>query len=413
MKYLYLAILFSILSMPSFAYTIKIVGNKKTETKKIEEILLLDHSKSLDIQELRRIEQRLLRTGLFVDAKASFKNDELKVEVQDRWTLIPILKFASGGGITQTTIGTYEANLFGKVKEVGGQYERLGGTNSGVLWFKDPLLFNNKTGIDVQLWKTNRLRTKYNQDMASPKVENGFLHVRERLFLGINRIINDEFRFSTTYEYHNDSFSNKLVPVEAKSKKNIINLPPDTKFHFLGLNAEYGLVRQNLFLLDGSLFNASLLYAFSSNDVASDFSQADFSWKYYKSFGSHTFAQRIMMGLTNTESLQYWNYLGGLDRIRGFADNRFAGRYYWLSNSEMRFTLIEKSNFVIQGSSFLDLVSTAEFFNDLGALTASSTGAGLRVILPKIYRFVFRVDFAKPLKKSDENAISFGVQQFF
>ena len=412
MKQIFLFILL-LNSYLSYAIEVKVIGNKKTSTKKIVELALVHQLKKFDKKELELIEQRLLRTGLFVDAKAKFKGKTLYIEIEDRWTLIPILKFASGGGVTHTTAGIYEANLFGRIKELGTQYERLGGTNSGVAWFKDSLFFDSKTGIDLQLWKVNRLRTKYNQDLSKPTIVNGFLHQRENLLIGINRFINDHLNWSLSLEYHNDSFSNKLVPDGAKSKNNGQNLPPSTEFFFVGLSSDIGLIKKDRHLQDGNQFNLKLRHGFSSTHTVKDFTQFDLAWSYFQSLGINTFAQRIMTGMTNTDALQYWNYLGGLDRIRGFADNRFAGRYYFLSNTEYRHSIVNRTNWVLQLSTFFDAVAISEYFRDLGELTATSAGIGFRVILPKIYRFVFRFDYAKPLKKSDDNAISFGVQQFF
>jgi len=39
--------------------------------------------------------------------------------------------------------------------------------------------------------------------------------------------------------------------------------------------------------------------------------------------------------------------------------------------------------------------------------------AGIRLIVPKIYRFTGRLDYARPVLKRDEPSISFGVQQYF
>ncbi len=117
--------------------------------------------------------------------------------------------------------------------------------------------------------------------------------------------------------------------------------------------------------------------------------------------------------MTDTNLLQYWGYFGGLDRIRGFADNRFSGRYSILSNSELRNTLIQKSSWIGQGVLFIDLLSSTEKFTELDRLTAASAGNGIRIILPQIYRAVVRLDLSKPLVKNDDQTVSFGIQQFF
>jgi hemolysin activation/secretion protein len=111
--------------------------------------------------------------------------------------------------------------------------------------------------------------------------------------------------------------------------------------------------------------------------------------------------------------LQYWHYLGGLDGIRGFVDNRFAGRYFLQSNTELRMPVLRTSSLVVQASVFSDVVATGEQIEDLNKVRGASIGGGLRMIFPKVYRAVIRLDFANPIVANDESPISFGVQQFF
>lgn len=390
---------------------ITITGNSKTPDEKIKRIARITDGKIQESPEV--IEQRLLGTGLFSQVKVKTQGSKSSIDVTERWTFIPIIKFSSGGGVSQTTLGAYEANLFGSLNEVGLQYERLEDTNSGVTWYKSPYLFSNRTGIDLQLWRINRLRTKYNQKEDDPIVDNGFLHIRDKAYLGLTHIFHDKLKTRLFYEYNLDEFSDRLVPEEAQGIIKAQGLPPNTEVHFAGIGFELGQLYQDDFLIDGTLLTGDFQYGFPSSDDVQEFFLSNLTLQYFKTLGRNTFAQRVMTGATDTNVLQYWNYLGGLDRIRGFVDNRFAGRYFWLSNSEFRIPLIEKESWVLQGTTFLDLVSTSEYFKGLGSLTASSAGAGARIILPKIYRFVFRLDWAKPIKKNDNNEISFGVQQFF
>jgi hemolysin activation/secretion protein len=93
--------------------------------------------------------------------------------------------------------------------------------------------------------------------------------------------------------------------------------------------------------------------------------------------------------------------LGGLDRIRGFADNRFAGSQFALSNSEGRYLFFEKPAFLLQGIGFIDFGAIGDEASALTKVRAASIGAGMRLILPKFYRFVVRLDYAKPILKND------------
>lgn len=397
---------------------ITFVGNSKTK----EYVLLneLNFSVNQDItqEDLKGGIENLRNTNLFSSVDFTIQEKEnrkiLTVKVAERWTTIPIFKVASGGGVSQITLGLFDPNLFGHFLEAGAQYQKLGDTNSGVAWFKNPRLFGKRNGIDVQFWKTDRIRTKYKQDSDEPVEINGFLHSRDKFYLGYTKEWHRKLKGRVFYEYNKDSFSDRFVTDEIKAIINTIGLPPETQFHFAGIGVDLGLINFNNYLVDGSLFSADYRYALSENPNIKNFSQIDLNYRYYKTiFKDHTFAQRFMAGVTTTKTLQYWYYLGGLDRIRGFSDNRFAGNHFFLSNSEWRAPVWKSDWLVAQGVAFFDITSSAETFKDMFSIDGASVGGGARFILPKVYRFVLRFDYAKPLKANDEMNLSFGVQQFF
>lgn len=411
------SLLFSIiLTTNIYATTIsKIVisGNTKTKESVIRNEIDFKIGQEVNQKQLEEAKIKLRNTNLFSSVKIRHHKNTVYINVIDRWTTIPILKFSSGGGVTKVTAGVFDPNIFGEYIEAGAQFDRLEDTNSGVVWFKNPRLFGKRYGIDLQAWKINRLRTKFDQRAEDPVVLDGFLHIRDKFYLGLTKEFHSKLKTTVFYEYNRDKFSTKLVPKEAKSVSQSSKLPVDTKYHFAGAQLDLGRLDSNSFLLDGSKFTINARIGTTSTNKANDFFSYSVAWNYFKSFGDHTFAQRIMAGGTDTKVLQYWYYLGGLDRIRGFSDNRFAGRYFWLSNSEYRIPLIQRPSWILQSVGFLDITSTKEVFGDLSDLSGASTGLGLRVVLPKIYRFVIRLDYAKPIYRDDDNSISFGVQQFF
>lgn len=360
----------------------------------------------------------LRNTNLF--SKVSYEVEEdnngfkIQVEVDERWTTIPVLKFTSGGGVTQTTVGIYDPNVLGHFIEMGGQVEKIEDVISGVVWFKDPRLFDKRLGIDFQFWDTNRIRTKYDQDTDELKITNGFLKSSQKLILKFTKEFRPDLVANAAIEYDKDTFSDRFLNDELKSILASKGLPPDTEFRFVGLGVLYGRVNHNSYLIDGMDVGLSVKYASSATQNVDDFVQTDFSFRYYKTLWSKwTFAQRILAGATSTNVIQYWYYLGGLDRIRGYTDNRFAGRNYILSNTELRWAAVDKPNYVIQGTTFVDLLESGENFSDLDSLKGASLGLGIRIILPKFYRMALRFDAATRFVRDDEKGFSFGVQQFF
>lgn len=395
-------------------------GNNKTDRELILKEITFKENSIFSESEKERSLKRLKKMGLFSAIKIEKKivNDDkvnVIIELQEKWTTIPILKFSSGGGLSQTTIGVYDPHLWGKYIELGGQYEKLGTSSSGVLWYKQPRLFPNRMGIGLQLWSQSRLRVKYDQNLEDKKIIHGFLHKRNKIYFETFKEYGDYIKIRGVLEYHGDSFSRDQLTDEVKTISAGKELPAGTNIFLYSLGLDYSDIESFSEILRGFQASIDIQWADVREPKALDsFLQSDLMILYYKDWQSRwNWAQRIQLGTTSTEILQYWNYLGGLKSIRGFADNRFAGRYYWLSNSEMRYTLIKKNTSILQLVAFYDLVSVAENWKRLDTSSGSSTGMGVRWMLPRVYRLVLRADYAVTLKRKDDQSLSFGVQQFF
>ncbi len=390
---------------------IYIKGLKKTKKAVIQNELQLFSGKDYSQADIEAAKSRLLSTNLFSDVQHKMDGDLLGIIVAEKWTTIPILKFSSSGDVQETTLGIFDPNVFGHFIELGAQATRLGETTSGAIWFKNPRLFGTKNTLEVQLWKQNRLRTKYDQNSEVPVATEGFLHKRDKLFLNYEHVVNSQLSLRAIYEYNKDNFSDELLPEEVPFSTKI---PNSSKYHFIGSGIKYkpksSAHSPNIEL------GLELRYGIATEEGQNNF------WTGFGEFrlshfvcNDNEIAFRFMSGATDTDVLQFWHYLGGLDRIRGFEDNRFAGSFYWLSNLEYRAPVLKTKNYILMATAFSDTVAASDDIGGLGAISGASVGLGVRVILPKIYRFVVRLDYAQPIKSEagDENAISFGVQHFF
>ncbi len=401
--------------------SIQVSGNARTSTKVIERELGFGLNENLCESQIQEGISRIKRMGLFseVDSTLSKKNSshfaELKISVIEKWTTIPIVKFSSGGGVSQYTLGVYDPNIFGKFLEAGAQYENLGGASSGVVWFKNPRLFDQRQGIDLQYWNTRRIRIKYDQEKEDPEVKRGFLHEREKLYLEYFREISTDKIARLSFDYNNDSFSTKILPDSVLEKIGPNpSLPSSTKLLITKIGLEFGKVDGEPQLLNGQMLGTYFAYAHALDSNTDPFVQGDLTFHLFRPLSPRwQFAQRLLTGVTSTKILQYWYYLGGLDRIRGFADNRFAGNHFALGNSELRYLLMKSPSILAQGAGFIDFGAIGDDASALTKLSAASLGAGVRFILPKFYRFAIRLDYAMPILKRDTMNWSFGVQQFF
>jgi outer membrane protein assembly factor BamA len=368
------------------------------------------------IESDRRTEliQGLKNLQIFSKVNIQSENDELLIDLEEKWTTIPILKFSSGGGVTQTTVGLYDPNIFGKYVETGLQVEQLAQEMSAVTWFKNPRLFDQRILLDMQLWSINRIRLFYDPTQDDAIENDAYVQNKQKIYIGIEPELNSEMTLKFSAEHNNDSFNRNSISEQMKALYQTKALPDSDEILIFGLGFDYGRLDWNNFLFDGHKFSLNLRRASVRDKNEKDFFQTDLSYIYGVTLSSNsTFAQRFLLSGTSSELIQYRNYFGGLDRIRGFKDNRFNGKYSFLSNTEYRIPVVENHSYVVQIAAFADLLFLSESLSELSSLTAGSVGAGIRLILPKIYRFTIRADLAKPFRKSDDQTLSVGVQQFF
>ncbi len=418
-------LLLSVVSVISFASGSFKIGKLEVEgfTRTDDSVIFREiELKSGDMVDKERLEfaiTRLENTQIFYElscrVKGKGKVRDVIFKGKDRWTTIPILKFSSGGGISQTTVGVFDPNILGKYFMLGAQYERLGDSNSGVAWYKNEWFSDQRLTTDLQVWKQNRVRIKYDNDEDNAVETGGFLHSRTKVKLDLSKELNYNWRLGLNLEYHDDQFSEDTLSNKIKTINSTRNQVPSlTTFHF-GIHTTVGNIKNKKnYLVDGFSLRLDLNHAIVRDTRVPNFSSLLLTGLYYKTlFWDSTFAARVIFGLTDTKAEQYRFYIGGFDGIRGFYDGRFSATQYWLSNTEFRLPVVKIDWLVVQGSTFFDVIASGDEFSSLGSINAASLGGGLRFIFPKIFRFVARVDYAKSIVKEGSSQISFGVQQFY
>jgi outer membrane protein assembly factor BamA len=89
------------------------------------------------------------------------------------------------------------------------------------------------------------------------------------------------------------------------------------------------------------------------------------------------------------------SYLGGDDRLRGYATNAFSGRSFYAGNLELRTFPVAIWTLELAGAIFYDVGNALADFSSLQPKSAA--GGGVRILFPQFNRAVFRIDVGLPL----------------
>ncbi|WP_253899632.1 FtsQ-type POTRA domain-containing protein [Corallococcus carmarthensis] len=143
---------------------IEIQGNTRTKESVIVRALRMAPGDALTAGDVGELKRRLMNLKLFTSVDVTTRADgpgiALQVQVEERWTLLPIPVFSSSDGQWQAGVFAVESNLLGLNKTLvfGG----LGGNRGGTLFtmYRDPGIAGSRwTGlVTLQVSKTDRER---------------------------------------------------------------------------------------------------------------------------------------------------------------------------------------------------------------------------------------------------------------
>ncbi len=405
------------LSISLYAFEIEIEGNTKTQSNIIRIELADLTSRKIDSNLLDEIERRIWNLRLFSKVDIKPKDESVLITVSERWTTIPIAKFSSGGDSTYIALGAYDINTLGRNLEIGAQYEELNDRPAGVLWFRKPQFLDNRNlNIGMDFWTINRIRVFYDSNGE----ENGaFTLIRKRLNTFVEqKWDSDFFLLGLQFDFHNDEISEFGIGDELEDENRENNLVFDQRSisKFLRIYFRVGRVNFQNYLVDGSdvQVESAVVYSSVEDNALSD---SKLIFRHFTLLPNHiNVAWQFSMETTNLENIQYQKFVGGFSEVRGYRDGQFYDNAFWNNNVEVRFDAWENSLGVVQGAIFSDQAkegeSIKESFNSEERVLVSS-GFGIRLISPKIFRFVARLDYAITHTRFIDQNLSFDIQQFF
>ncbi len=405
--------------------SILIEGATRTSPEVIERELLFAVGSLTDQLEIDESIQRLKNTGLFrtvaydlvesetdKSAERNAKLYQLRIAVDERWTLLPAGRIGVGGGVTHLMVGASDANLFGSYLQLGGQYSRTGPANSFLVWFGDPRFLNQRLSLSTDVGLINRQLTFYESDGA---VDGSFLLTRSYARLGLEKEWRWWWRTSAKVEVKSESFSYQLIPEEYRLQQEANGgLPKTQSGVVLALASRWGRLDFDNYRIDGGQFLVQWVQTIDMPQLTSPGFNVDVSFLRFATLWlNSTIGLRLNLGFsTQTQNYQKY-YLGGLDAVRGFASQRFRGSFFWLANLEYRIPSVDTRWVAVQHVVFLDALGVSDYAFEMWGLSGASVGVGLRVMSPKFHGFVARIGYAFNIYGGDGPALSMGGGQFF
>lgn len=405
-----------------------IEGLFRTKSHVVMRELLFEEGDTATLEEIEESIQRLRNLGLFRVAEyelldrriplpdgtipqAEEQHRILKIVVDERWTIIPFGTFSSGGGTFSLTTGIYDINLLGRYIELGGQYQRFADTNSFSIWASDPRFLGERMSLAVTLSQTNRVNVFYDD---AGELEGGHLRLRRSFAVGMGREWVRWFSSGASVAYLDDTYSLELISDELAESEQTRGLPDRTRTLLGRLSASVGRIDSNSYLREGLRLSGAV--AGASERVGSTISYVD-TTATFTAFVllplRANFGFRTGIGATTTEQPEYQYFIGGFNILRGFLHRRFRGSHYWYANAELRVPSLDTRWVTLQHIGFVDAAAAADGLEVTRELDGASAGVGLRIISPKVYSLLARVDLAWPIYGDGGSILSFGAGQFF
>lgn len=365
--------------------------------------------------------RRLRDLELFYDIRSSTRAVEGKVDVdlalRNKFSTLPIFKFKRGGGTSLVTAGYYDVNFLDRLFEAGGQFESFNGRPGFAVWFRHPYLLSRDNRVGTEVLRHTLDLPLFSTDGAE---EASFENVETRWNARLQRELPRAKRWGLEASvYENRFLRDDGTPRKKALNDAFVRRAALDSGRTVSVTPSFGvgrIVRERHLVegVEGSVQVELAHRAFGSGfGFAKGQAGALWGWRVSERWN---IAGQARVGSKTGRGFQHKFYLGGLDTTRGFLDRQFRGEHVWMANLEARPTLVDRPSWVLQGAVYSDLGKTwdgrnfgAEGFHD----PIFSYGGGVRLILPKVYRAVLRVDVARAQRPVKQMGFNMGLQQFF
>ncbi|MFP2957240.1 FtsQ-type POTRA domain-containing protein [Myxococcus sp. 1LA] len=352
---------------------IEIQGNTRTRDSVIRQAMRLAPGHVFTAEDATALKQRLLNLRLFkrveVATRPAGVGVSLHVDVEERWTLLPVPAFSSGQGQWQAGVFAVESNLFGLNKTlVAGA---LGGNRGGTLFsmYRDSSIRGSRwTGqASLLVSKTERQRR------VGDTVVDAYIDRRFDIAGTLGYQVTPELNVGAGWF----SLVNKPMTAEGYT-----SAPPRGDSHGVSLSAEYLGQDFHFFFNEGlvarALFRQGLGFLGSSRELRQMSLFASYTLPVA---GSHALTLSASHGQVWGDAFLDAQLLGGRTGSRGFAPAALWGETSSSATLEYQVPLWRPRLATLTAHAFVDVGRVA--WRD-SVLRYVSPGVGLRVYVREV-----------------------------
>lgn len=404
------------LAAPTTIDAVQIRGLWRTEPMVVLRELPWQSGQRVSPEQWRRGIANLWNTGLFSQVSGAVTERDgqhlATLTVEERWTINPLFSFAvlvkrdarPGEASSWWSVGASDTNVLGKFIEIAGRYEQFNAFSGGQVYLRDPRFLGQRLDGLLQVDR-----------LVRPRI--GFADRRTMLRGELNKLLNgDQLRLGGRVELLQDQlFDAGDTPPR---------LPPDAHTALVDLGARVGRVDTVRLRQTGQ--SVELRLGAGVSDVVGQATvlhgQSWLQGLGYWMLGERcNVAARLVAGRVSDLTpahLQY--FVGGLYEVRGVRDSYLRARQFALGNIELRAIALDSMWLAVIPTAFVDGAVAQDA--DRGWTGLLSSGAGVRLLVPRFVRTGLRIDVALPLAGMPCTgariggtcpALSLGIFQFF
>lgn len=402
----------------------EIRGLSRTDPQWLSDYLGLSFPLQMNIDDAVAVRGRIMTTDVYTAASVSLEHVSqtecsLSIEVVEKWTTIPVIRGAYGGGTPLVVVGGYETHAQGKLYLLGLEARRYGSRPPGLFAFaKSPRAWRGRGSFGSELWLDRRRRAFFDSEGQINAYADSEAWVGKFQWLYPLSLWNSNFSdlqggiHAELTRESPSTFNDRNLERNEELKPTDLSTPHSYQWTAtLMPMIAHDKITVDAISLDGSRTTLKMGGQVAENARSGAAEFETFAYHRYASvvnLAVHGFA-----GTQGSDSLKNVYFLGGFDSVRGLPDGIHYGTRMMYGNAELRYLALRANYLELQTAAFVDHGTAFSKPEDFRENRETALGVGLRFSVPQIYRLLVRIDYGWSVGHTKSQGLSIGLGQFF